>query len=108
MHSIFKDGAVRNPNLPLTSEREAMLIEFSKAVTVRPLDHTVLQQLGKQLKEKYDEAVLVEAGAAAASMDLATKVVDATGRKPPPALFRGVLLFVLTLYQFFASPFVAS
>mmetsp|Transcript_23975 Transcript_23975/g.55929 ORF Transcript_23975/g.55929 Transcript_23975/m.55929 type:complete len:86 (+) Transcript_23975:934-1191(+) len=85
-----------------------MLVEFSKAVATRPLDHAKIQQTGKQLALTYDEAVLVEASATAGSMEILTKVVDATGRKPPPHVAQGIVRIVLAIHKFVASPFVAS
>jgi hypothetical protein len=97
----MKDGAVRSTSDQATK----LLVAFGKAVGTRPFDLDGIRQAGKQVEEIMGEGGLIEAACSAGGMEMATRVVDSTGKKKPSDLSLSIGSFIASLLRWIKSIF---
>jgi hypothetical protein len=97
----MKYGSVRNTN----DQATGLLVAFGKAVATRPFDLDSIRQAGKQVEEIMGEGGLTEAACSAAGMEIATRVVDSTGKREPSGLFLSIVSIVFTILRWIMSLF---
>lgn len=109
-HSSIKLGAVR----PKTSDsaaagkasrRDALLSSFAQAVAARPFNLQNIKKLSTQLEEELGKGALIEAASTCGGMEVATRVVDTSGRVETKGLLLLTMNSVLALIGWIVSLF---
>ena len=93
---MFRQGAISPPNTRANTRRDHLLEEYGKAVATRPLDMDVIKAACNDIREELGEGALVEAAATIAGCEVASRIVDATGKAIWPPLLQS---FVTLLYS---------
>ena len=83
------------------TRREEALRGLVTAATARPVDLEQVTQARQLVLKEQNEATLVEAAAVLAYKDFVTKITDASGKPPAPALMWSILRTVFAILRFF-------
>mmetsp|Transcript_44101 Transcript_44101/g.65411 ORF Transcript_44101/g.65411 Transcript_44101/m.65411 type:complete len:109 (-) Transcript_44101:223-549(-) len=99
MHAIFQKAAVKNTDKSSAELKKRLLTEFTHAVASRPFDLSNVQEAAKQIKDTIGYGALIEASSGLGGMEMATRVVDATGKRMPGSAFNAIASCVFVIVR---------